>query len=286
MTSLNGPASHKLNYEGFVGGKNQLYPLKLNLPSLGAMTSTLDESFPPLRGHGQKPPPPMLWPQIQHQIKNLRQNRKQLKKRWTLDPSQLKILMNPVLRGSNQDKPSRRDEGHGSSQARPNSSVDIWLGLEFEALDGTRFFASPRDLCLEPDVDLLSVLLSHDIPLFLPSPRPTQSEDEVGVRSKSLAQLQRIVVMTPPGPSVFALNPCMTIATKEEPFMKVEFSLETPVVLPPSSLSILRLPFVYGVPSEWKQGAETEEEWYPLIQSSVDHPYNAVVQKRSIVFPG
>eukprot|EP00210_Caulerpa_lentillifera_P002028 g1943.t1 len=283
------PVSHKLNQEGFISGKNTLHPLKLNLPMMGPMVTEMDESFPPLRGHGQKPPPPLLWPQIQHQIKNLNQARKQLKKHWTLDSTKLKTLMHPSpVKTLAHERPHLRDETHGYPQTRPNSSVDVWLGLEYEAIDGTRFIASSRDLGLESDVDILTALQSDDIPLYLPVPRQTQFsqlDEENGVKSKSLAQLQRIAVITPPAPSVYTMSPCINVTSKTVPFMKLDFCLTTPVVLPPSSFSILRLPFVYSFPAKWKPDAETDEEWYPLIQSSMDYPYNTVVQRKSIIYP-
>lgn len=178
---------------------------------------------------------------------------------------------------------------------------DVLIGLEYESMDGIRFIASQKQLApLTQHKDPVSIFLQQDIPLFLPPPSDTwlaeSPADTSGKRPKGLCQLQRIYFSTPGAPATLATRPRIVFrSTSNDVSFAAEFHLSAPVMLPSDCLCILRLPFIYGVPAEWTgaQGIEDRIDnkldkaqcWMPFVQTQETHPYTAVLQKNSLLFP-
>ncbi|GMH33758.1 hypothetical protein BSKO_01592 [Bryopsis sp. KO-2023] len=192
----------------------------------------------------------------------------------------------------------------------------LYVGLEYESLEGHRFFATGRQVSKGSHAGSGGTsLLGHDVPLFLElsnTAKKGRSSDDGGLcRPGLLCQLQRIFVATPPLPLLFALKPrikfkCSLEALSGMPPKKsstsnppktnsFEFCMGSEVVLPPDSLCVVKLPFVYGVPGKWFgiDGAESRldctsdavENWVPVIQTNESQPFDAQVVGGSLLYP-
>lgn len=171
--------------------------------------------------------------------------------------------------------------------------------MEYESIQGARFIASPKQISSELQ-DPLSAFVHQGIPLFLPSPSKRDERREASSttmrRPTGLFQLQRIFFITPSAPSTFATHPIIIFQTQSQnqsAAFSIQVRLKAPIVLPPDSFCVLRLPFIYGAPVEWTgaQGIEDRIDcsqshcWTPFVQNEVSHPYTAFVQKQTILFP-
>ncbi|KAI4304707.1 hypothetical protein MLD38_040181 [Melastoma candidum] len=99
-------------------------------------------------------------------------------------------------------------------------------------------------------------LLDRDLPIYMSCPHCIYSnkKDTSEVKfASSISQLQRIFLVTPPFPVVFATNPIIQFEASYLPSSvverehKLQYTLGCGVILPPESFLVLRLPFVYGV---------------------------------------
>lgn len=109
------------------------------------------------------------------------------------------------------------------------------------------------------DGDALS-MLDRNLPIYMDCPHCRTSKNmndppEANFAG-SVSQLQRMFVVTPPFPAVLATSPviqfeesCLPSFVPERE-QKLQFSFESPIILPPDSFLSLKLPFIYGVQLE------------------------------------
>ena len=166
-------------------------------------------------------------------------------------------------------------------------------------MEGLRFIASPKQLAADQTREPFSVFISRDVPIFLPSPRnKSEGNPSSGIKHEKLCQLQRIFFVTPASPASFATQPSIQFRfssrCQRTPVIS-RFHLKTPIVLPSNSVTVLRLPFVYGIPSQWtgQLGIEGLVDtvasgvacWTPFLQTTSNHPYDACLERHTLLFP-
>nr|XP_043610831.1 uncharacterized protein LOC122582494 [Erigeron canadensis]XP_043610832.1 uncharacterized protein LOC122582494 [Erigeron canadensis] len=119
---------------------------------------------------------------------------------------------------------------------------------------------SLQSTTLDDDGNCFFALINRNIPLYLNCPHcqvHKNKNDQPNVQfAGTTSQLQRIFLVTPSFPVVLATCPVIqfevscplpSVPDREQ---KLQFSIGSPVVLPPESFVSLRLPFVYGVELE------------------------------------
>eukprot|EP01023_Acetabularia_acetabulum_P023616 TRINITY_DN23046_c1_g1_i1.p1 TRINITY_DN23046_c1_g1~~TRINITY_DN23046_c1_g1_i1.p1 ORF type:complete len:287 (+),score=32.14 TRINITY_DN23046_c1_g1_i1:70-861(+) len=193
----------------------------------------------------------------------------------------------------------------------------IFIGFEYESLAGNRFYLSPSHLGtkdrekMTPDnSNSARYMLSRDIPLYvemsLEERKRAGSGGVIGGDFESntgypwwVCQLKRIIVVTPPEHIKFYSWPkivfeCLPSAFVEGYGSRMKgmrrmgflFSTAQPISLPPSSVCVIKLPWVYSVPKQylkhkgWEGMSST-----PLIMQSASKPFQTYLLKGSPMFP-
>lgn len=145
------------------------------------------------------------------------------------------------------------------NQRRQYPTVRTYIGNEYECARGHRFICSADDKMVKANnsgvVKETAVrLVDSDMPLYFPCPCRTSKP--------FLAQLTRLFVVTPESPILITLNPRVQPAPAPCPVFYP--GIKSGITLPPASLCVLRLPFVYvGLEGPISHPAENQ----PLMNS-------------------
>ncbi|XP_013398523.1 protein SMG8 [Lingula anatina] len=146
----------------------------------------------------------------------------------------------PAINEAPGGKKGKNKRGQKSIPEPAEINMKVYLGLEYECPRGHRFFCSGPEKIIKvpgsgPPKDNANKLLSNDMPLYF----PCHCRSSKGL----MAQLMRIYIATPEGPTNISINPRIQPAPLPCPvFMP---SHDGAIVLPQGGIWVLRLPYVY-----------------------------------------